>query len=73
MLLVCVCARSDSCLIIQNKGGGHGEIGYHLALQLAQEKDMVRARLRQRASSLRYSAECMAMRAAVPLALARRR
>ncbi len=24
----------DSCLIIQNKGGGHGEIGYHLALLL---------------------------------------
>ena len=27
-------AASDSCLIIQNKGGGHGEIGYHLARQL---------------------------------------
>eukprot|EP00808_Paulinella_micropora_P005418 g36337.t1 len=25
-------------LIIQNKGGGHGEIGYHLALQLAAKK-----------------------------------
>jgi hypothetical protein len=36
-------ARSDSCLIIQNKGGGHGEIGYHLALQLVKEKGMVRA------------------------------
>ena len=35
-----MCARSDSCLIIQNKGGGHGEIGYHLALQLAKEKGM---------------------------------
>ena len=28
-------AAVDSTLIIQNKGGGHGEIGYHLALQLA--------------------------------------
>lgn len=37
-----VCVRSDSCLIIQNKGGGHGEIGYHLALQLVKEKGMVR-------------------------------
>ena len=36
-------AASDSCLIIQNKGGGHGEIGYHLALQLVKEKEMVRA------------------------------
>ncbi|KAL1500200.1 hypothetical protein AB1Y20_012869 [Prymnesium parvum] len=26
---------AESTLIIQNKGGGHGEIGYHLALQLA--------------------------------------
>jgi len=33
-------AASDSCLIIQNKGGGHGEIGYHLALQLVKEKGM---------------------------------
>jgi len=31
---------ADSALIIQNKGGGHGEIGYHLALQLATEKGM---------------------------------
>ena len=30
----------DGALIIQNKGGGHGEIGYHLALQLASEKGM---------------------------------
>mmetsp|Transcript_41730 Transcript_41730/g.73363 ORF Transcript_41730/g.73363 Transcript_41730/m.73363 type:complete len:474 (-) Transcript_41730:191-1612(-) len=29
---------ADSALIIQNKGGGHGEIGYHLALELAKEK-----------------------------------
>ena len=36
-------AAGDSCLIIQNKGGGHGEIGYHLALQLVKEKEMVRA------------------------------
>lgn len=33
-------AAGESALIIQNKGGGHGEIGYHLALKLAQEKDM---------------------------------
>jgi hypothetical protein len=25
-------------LVIQNKGGGHGELGYHLALKLAREK-----------------------------------
>ena len=31
-------ASSSAALIIQNKGGGHGEIGYHLALQLAKEK-----------------------------------
>jgi nucleoside-diphosphate-sugar epimerase len=30
----------ESALIIQNKGGGHGEIGYHLALELAKEKGM---------------------------------
>ena len=29
--------EKETCLIIQNKGGGHGEIGYHLALQLAQK------------------------------------
>jgi len=29
---------SESALIIQNKGGGHGEIGYHLALELAKER-----------------------------------
>ena len=29
-------AADDSCLIIQNKGGGHGEIGYHLAMQLSE-------------------------------------
>ena len=28
-------AAVDSTLIIQNKGGGHGEIGYHLAKELA--------------------------------------
>eukprot|EP00316_Scyphosphaera_apsteinii_P024406 CAMPEP_0119335178 /NCGR_PEP_ID=MMETSP1333-20130426/88912_1 /TAXON_ID=418940 /ORGANISM="Scyphosphaera apsteinii, Strain RCC1455" /LENGTH=325 /DNA_ID=CAMNT_0007345659 /DNA_START=139 /DNA_END=1116 /DNA_ORIENTATION=- len=28
----------DSALIIQNKGGGHGEIGYHLALQLVMDR-----------------------------------
>lgn len=38
--LSCRMAATDSCLIIQNKGGGHGEIGYHLALQLVKEKDM---------------------------------
>lgn len=31
---------AESTLIIQNKGGGHGEIGYHLALQLAKQKGM---------------------------------
>jgi len=30
----------ESALIIQNKGGGHGEIGYHLAMQLVKEKGM---------------------------------
>jgi len=35
-----VSARMDAALIIQNKGGGHGEIGYHLALQLVKEKGM---------------------------------
>lgn len=29
-----------SCLIIQNKGGGHGEIGLHLAQQLVKQKEM---------------------------------
>jgi nucleoside-diphosphate-sugar epimerase len=33
-------AGDASALIIQNKGGGHGEIGYHLALQLVKEKGM---------------------------------
>ena len=33
-------AGDGSALIIQNKGGGHGEIGYHLALQLVKEKGM---------------------------------
>jgi len=33
-------ASRSAALIIQNKGGGHGEIGYHLALQLAGEKKM---------------------------------
>ena len=33
-------AAGDTALIIQNKGGGHGEIGYHLALQLVKEKGM---------------------------------
>lgn len=31
---------ANSALIIQNKGGGHGEIGYHLALELAKKKGM---------------------------------
>jgi len=30
----------DHALIIQNKGGGHGEIGYHLALTLAKDKGL---------------------------------
>jgi len=33
-------AAGDAALIIQNKGGGHGEIGYHLALQLVKDKEM---------------------------------
>lgn len=33
-------AAGEHALIIQNKGGGHGEIGYHLALNLAKEKGM---------------------------------
>ena len=30
----------QSTLIIQNKGGGHGEIGYHLALLLANDRNI---------------------------------
>ena len=33
-------AASGHAVIVQNKGGGHGEIGYHLALQLVKEKGM---------------------------------
>lgn len=33
-------AMAAGALIVQNKGGGHGEIGYHLALKLAKEKGM---------------------------------
>lgn len=33
-------AAGEHALIIQNKGGGHGEIGYHLALTLAKDKKM---------------------------------
>mmetsp|Transcript_9086 Transcript_9086/g.21793 ORF Transcript_9086/g.21793 Transcript_9086/m.21793 type:complete len:405 (+) Transcript_9086:26-1240(+) len=33
-------ALAASALIVQNKGGGHGEIGYHLALKLAREKGL---------------------------------
>lgn len=33
-------AMAASALIVQNKGGGHGEIGYHLALKLAKEKGL---------------------------------
>lgn len=35
----CVPLMGEGTLIIQNKGGGHGEIGYHLALQLVKEKN----------------------------------
>jgi len=28
-------SRPTAALVVQNKGGGHGELGYHLALQLA--------------------------------------
>lgn len=33
-------AAAGTALIVQNKGGGHGEIGYHLAMQLAKEKGL---------------------------------
>eukprot|EP00438_Fugacium_kawagutii_P017501 Skav206889 [mRNA] locus=scaffold2387:57098:62550:+ [translate_table: standard] len=33
-------AMAATALIVQNKGGGHGEIGYHLALKLAKEKGL---------------------------------
>ncbi|GAB5037944.1 chloroplast stem-loop binding protein of 41 kda chloroplastic-like [Nannochloropsis oceanica] len=33
-------AAGEKALIIQNQGGGHGEIGYHLALKLAKEKGL---------------------------------
>ncbi len=33
-------AMAAGALIVQNKGGGHGEIGYHLALKLAKEKGL---------------------------------
>ena len=33
-------AMAAGALIVQNKGGGHGEIGYHLALKLAREKGL---------------------------------
>lgn len=33
-------AGAAAALIVQNKGGGHGELGYHLALNLAKEKGM---------------------------------
>lgn len=35
-----VALAAASALIVQNKGGGHGEIGYHLALKLAKEKGL---------------------------------
>lgn len=37
---VAVVAMAATALIVQNKGGGHGEIGYHLALKLAKEKGL---------------------------------
>lgn len=36
---VALAAVGGIALIVQNKGGGHGEIGYHLALQLVKEKN----------------------------------
>lgn len=39
-MLASAASKVDSALIIQNKGGGHGEIGFHLALQLAKERGM---------------------------------
>jgi len=38
--LVALAAAGAAALIVQNKGGGHGELGYHLALKLAKEKGM---------------------------------
>ena len=35
-----VVAMAATALVVQNKGGGHGEIGYHLALKLAKEKGL---------------------------------
>eukprot|EP00933_Yihiella_yeosuensis_P062507 TRINITY_DN6546_c2_g1_i1.p1 TRINITY_DN6546_c2_g1~~TRINITY_DN6546_c2_g1_i1.p1 ORF type:complete len:420 (+),score=105.59 TRINITY_DN6546_c2_g1_i1:73-1332(+) len=35
-----VALAAAGALIVQNKGGGHGEIGYHLALNLANEKGL---------------------------------
>ena len=45
-------AADDSCLIIQNKGGGHGEIGYHLAMQLS-EQGKVKRKCKHDTPSLR--------------------
>lgn len=33
-------AAGAAALIVQNKGGGHGELGYHLALKLVKEKGL---------------------------------
>jgi len=35
-----VAGGESRALIIQNKGGGHGELGFHLALQLAKDKGL---------------------------------
>eukprot|EP00440_Ansanella_granifera_P000465 gb/GFBE01000505.1/.p1 GENE.gb/GFBE01000505.1/~~gb/GFBE01000505.1/.p1 ORF type:complete len:411 (+),score=108.61 gb/GFBE01000505.1/:1-1233(+) len=40
MLVALAAAAGAAALIVQNKGGGHGEIGYHLALKLAKEKGL---------------------------------
>eukprot|EP00444_Apocalathium_aciculiferum_P008529 CAMPEP_0183402152 /NCGR_PEP_ID=MMETSP0370-20130417/13711_1 /TAXON_ID=268820 /ORGANISM="Peridinium aciculiferum, Strain PAER-2" /LENGTH=412 /DNA_ID=CAMNT_0025583691 /DNA_START=60 /DNA_END=1298 /DNA_ORIENTATION=+ len=40
MLAVLAMAAAGAALIVQNKGGGHGELGYHLALKLAKDKGL---------------------------------
>lgn len=39
-MVAALVAMAAGALIVQNKGGGHGEIGYHLALKLAKEKGL---------------------------------
>ena len=34
-ILCCASLKAPSTLVVQNKGGGHGELGYHIAKQLS--------------------------------------